>query len=109
MKKELSLILTFVLCLFLCACGGKSKETTPVQSSTTEYSAEITEPEVSTPTTDAKHPAEYVGEWKNYKKINSEGDFGTYRVVFYEDGSGSYFNSSDKETKGDWYYDADNQ
>jgi hypothetical protein len=108
MKKALSLILALALCLSLCACGSESKEASPAQSGTTEHSAEITDPEVSTPTTDAEHPAEYVGEWKNYRKISSEGDFGTYRVVFHADGSGSYFNSSDKETKGDWYYDADN-
>ena len=107
MKKALSLILALVICLSLCACDGE--ESTP----TTEHSMSNLEQnggntEAGDTTEDNLHPAEYVGEWKNYRKISSEGYYGTYRVVFRADGSGSYFNSSDKETKGDWYYDADN-
>ena len=95
MKKLLILLLTLTLCLSFMACGEtKNDKNTPTKAAETKE--------------DPKHPAEYVDEWKNYRKIDSEGNYGTFRVVFNADGTGSYFNSSDKETKGTWYYDADN-
>lgn len=95
MKKLLLLLLALTLCLSFLACGEKNDDkTTPSKPAETKE--------------DSKHPSEYVDEWKCNMKINSDGDYGTYRVVFNQDGTGSYFNSSDKETTGTWYYDADN-
>ena len=104
MKKAMSLVMALVMCLSLCACGSKSSN----EQGMADLGHNVGNSGAGETREDILHPAEYVGEWKNWRKISSEGDYGTYRVVFYADGSGSYFNSSNKETKGTWYYDADN-
>lgn len=68
MKKAFSLILAFVLCLALCACGGNNSELegriSALEKEIADMKSETNTTKDEQNTSGKQYPTEYVGEWK---------------------------------------------
>ena len=89
-KKTISLLLAFVLCLSLCACGGGSEvpnETGTPAESTTESTANIEDATEATESELVNHPlyTKLFGTWENQNKDDEYAPYQT--LIINEDGS----------------------
>ena len=88
MKKILSLILTLVLCLSLCACGGAKENITQGDNG----NSTTTQTDNNTMQSDNAQSA-YIGQWKANVLVGNSGNGREYDVAIIQlnnDGTGSY-------------------